>query len=172
MFYYLNNYFLFAILGYFFETTLFTLLKLHNESGFLHLFWTPVYGVGVLTAILIFNIVSKWKINKHLKKVILFISFFVVLSLLEYIGGVAMELLFGYPLWSYKIIPLHVGKYISIGTSILWAIFSLIYLYKVKDYTDKLIKKIPKFITIAILIIYILDNVITIYQVLHFRGFI
>lgn len=171
MFYYINNFFLFSIFGYFFETIMFTLLSMHNESGFLHLWWTPFYGTGVLIAILVYKFINKLSLRKIPKYIILALTLFIVLTLLEYLGGVFLELLFGYSLWNYNGIPLHLNRYVSIPTSFGWVAFSFLYLFFIKKYTDKLVKFIPKFISIALIIIFIIDNIVTIYQILHFRGF-
>lgn len=170
MFYYLNNFFFFSIFGYFFESIMFLLLSMHNQSGFLHLFWTPFYGTGVIITILLDKLVKKFKLKEFQYVVVLSVLLFLTLTILEYIGGIALEYLFGYSLWTYEHIPLHIGKYISIPTSIGWVCFSFFYLL-IKKYTDKLILKIPKFISISFLIIFVIDNIITIYQVLHFRDF-
>ncbi len=172
MFYYLNNFFLFSIFGFFLETLMFSILGMHNQSGFLHLFWTPFYGTGVIITILLSNFVKRKKISKHLQVLILIIALFLVLSILELIGGLLLEGLFGYSLWSYKGIPLHIGKYISLPTSFGWVCFSFLYLLFIKKYTDKLVNKIPKFVSISLLIIFIADNIVTILQTLKFRGFI
>lgn len=172
MFYYLNNFFLFSIFGYFFETIMFTIMGMHNQSGFLHLFWTPFYGIGVLITTLTYRIVKAKEMPKTKELITLGILLFVLLTILEYIGGVMLEILFGYSLWTYENVPLHINKYISIPTSLGWVAFSFLYLYAIKKYSDELVSKIPKFITISLLIIFIADNIVTILQILKFRNFI
>lgn len=172
MFYYLNNFFLFSIFGYFLETLMFTILSMHNQSGFLHLIWTPFYGIGVIITILVNKFLESKKILKCKKVILLGILLFILLTILELVGGVLLELLYGYSLWTYEHIPLHITKYISIPTSLGWVTFSYLYLFVIKKYTDKLVSKIPKFITISLLIIFIVDNIITIIQVLKFRSII
>lgn len=172
MVYYLNNFFLFSIFGFFLETIMFAIIDLHNQSGFLHLIWTPFYGIGVLVSILLFNIVKKPKIGNIKKVILLGILLFISLTLVEYIGGILLELLFGYSLWSYLHVPLHINKYISIPTSLGWVAFSFLYLYVIRKYSDKIVSKIPRFITISFLIIFIIDNIVTILQVLKFRSLI
>ncbi len=172
MFYYINNFFTFSILGYIFENILFLIIKTHQNSGFLHLFWTPFYGTGVLIAILLYKLVNKSKFRKHLKILLLGLSLFMVLSVLEFTGGLFLEKLYGYSIWNYEGIPFHIGRYISVPTSLGWVAFAFLYLYFIKKYTDKLVVKIPKFISIALLIVFAIDNIVTIYQILYFRGFI
>lgn len=172
MFYYINNFFLFSIFGFFLETLMFSILGMHNQSGFLHLFWTPFYGTGVIITILLNKFIKNKNMNKLWQTLTLIFSLFFILSLLELIGGIFLEKLFGYSLWSYNNIPLHVGKYISVPTSIGWVCFSFFYLLFIKKYTDKLVSRIPKFVSISLLIIFIADNIVTILETLKFRDFI
>lgn len=167
--YYVNNFLLFSIFGYIFETILFTVLKLHNESGFTYLPWTAFYGVGVVIVILSSKLFDKLNVDKKRKNILMFIYFFFVLSLLEFLGGFALEWLHGYSLWTYKIIPLHIGKYISIPTSLLWATFSLIYLNIIKKYSDKLISKIPYFLTIILSLLFFSDWLVTMIKLLKLK---
>lgn len=159
--YYLNNFFIFSIFGYIFETTMFALIGLHNKSGFLYLPWTPFYGTGIIIIILLQDYISKLETSNRKKQIILSISLFFILSLLEWLGGTILEYLHGYPLWSYKIVPLHIGRFISVPTSILWVIMSYIYLYLVKAPVDHLIKKIPKFITVIFSLVFFVDFILT-----------
>lgn len=172
MFYYLNNFFIFSIFGYFFESIIFLVLKMHNESGFLHLIWTPFYGIGVVITILLCSVVENLKLSKIKKVILLGILLFSILTFLEYVGGVLLTFLYGYSLWTYEHIPLHVNKYISIPTSTGWMCFSFLYIFLIKKYSDKLVKKIPKFITISLTLIFVIDNIITILQILKFRNII
>ena len=169
MFYYVNNFLLFSIFGFFFETITYTILGIHNQSGFMYLWWTPFYGIGVLIATLSYKYFSKYIKDNKLKNIILFIYFFIVLSLLEYMGGRTTEWLHGYSLWNYEHIPLHLGKYISVGTSLIWAVGAFIYLYFIKKHSDKLVSKIPKIITVILSIIFILDFILSILKLFRLK---
>ncbi|MDE6292291.1 MAG: putative ABC transporter permease, partial [Bacilli bacterium] len=68
------------------------------------------------------------------------------------------------------VIPLHLGKYVSIPTSLLWATFALLYLYKIKDITDQLIKKIPKWLTILLSTIFIIDLILTLVKLFTIKS--
>lgn len=170
MFYYLANFIFFSIIGFFFETGMFALLHLHNQSGFMYLYWTPFYGTGVLITILLYNLINKLNLSKLKKNILLFIIYFLAFSILEASGGYILEYLHGYYLWDYDIVPLHIGKYISVPTSLLWSTFALIYLYIIKDITDKLIKRIPKIITIILSIIFIIDLILTLIKLFTIKG--
>lgn len=161
MFYNLNNFFIFSIFGFFFETGLFKILDMHNQSGFMYLWWTPFYGTGIFISNLIYKYISI-KFNGYKKYIVLIITLFFSLSILELIGGYLLEILHGYSLWTYKMVPLHIGKYISIPTSILWVLMSCFYLFILKKYSDKLVRKIPKWVTIILTLVFISDFVLTI----------
>lgn len=169
MFYYLNNFLLFSIFGFFFETIIFAILGMHNQSGFMYLWWTPFYGTGVLISILSYKFFSKHFKNKTKRNILLFIFLFFALTLLEYFGGKALTFLHGYNLWTYEHIPLHIGRYISVGTSLTWVIGSFIYLYLIKKHSDKLVSKIPKFITVITSIIFVSDFVLTMIKLIRLK---
>lgn len=165
--YYIANFIIFSIFGYFFETIFFAILSIHKFSGFTMLWWTPFYGLGVIIAILLYKLCSRIKLRGKTKLLTFFLLSFLALSILELIGGIILENLFGYPLWNYEVIPLHVGKFISVPTSFAWALFSLFYIYIIKKYTDIFIKKVPKFIFGAIFIIFMIDAIYSIYNLLY-----
>ncbi len=153
----LNKFYLFSIIGFIFETLLFFILGIHNKSGFLYFWWTPFYGTGVLVIEGIYSLMLKKVDNTTKRNILLFVIYFIVLSLLEFIGGFLLEAIHGYRLWSYEMVPLHIGKFISVPTSLVWTIFAFLYLYFIKECADKLIKKIPKGITVILSILFILD---------------
>ena len=164
--YYINNFFLFSILGHLFETTFFVAFNVMEKSGFLYLWWTPFYGFGVLLSMLIYNVVNKYIKRKWLKNIILFFIFCITFSSFEYLGGFCLEKLYGYSFWDATDTPLHIGKYVSVLTSVLWATLAFIYLYYIKKYSDKLVNKIPKAITIILIITFITDCIVSLWKVL------
>lgn len=166
MYYYLNNFLFFSIYGHFFETIIFFFLEKNKRSGFLYFWWTPVYGLGVIISLIIYKLVNKYFKNKYYKNILLFISFFLILSLVELLGGVFLEKIFGYAFWNYSNYPLHIGKYICVFTSLIWTVFCFIFIYWLKKYTDRVINKIPKFITITLFFIFIIDNIFSILKVI------
>lgn len=155
--YYANNFLAFSIFGHAFETVIYKILKVTNKSGFMYLFWTPFYGTGVVIDILVYKYLSKKIKNKKKRIIVLFLSLFIILSLLEYIGGLLLLKLFNKVMWSYTNFPFHIGRYVSIPTSLLWVIMSFFYLFVVKKYSDRLIKKINPLITIILCFIFLCD---------------
>ena len=158
MYYYLNYFFIFSILGHIFETIMYKMLNLHLESGFLYGYWTPVYGVGVILILLVSKkIFSRLKLNKFVEILIFLIVITAVLTLTEFIGGNLLELIFKREFWSYTDHKYHFGKYIALDISVIWMICSLIFICLIKPWMDKLIIKIPKFITYIFIILFIID---------------
>ncbi len=162
MYYYLNYFFIFSIFGHFLETIIFKIFNWDLESGFLYGYWTPVYGIGVVLILLISkNIFEKVKLNKFVEIIIFLIVITCVLTFTEYIGGNLLELLFKKEFWNYSDHKYHFGKYIALDISMIWMGCSLIFIYLIKPWMDKLIVKIPKFITIIFTILFIIDLIFT-----------
>ena len=54
------------------------------------------------------------------------------------------------------------GKYISLEMTLVWGVTSILFLYLIKPWMDKIIVKIPKFVTIIFIFLFIIDNIFTI----------
>ena len=157
--YYINIFFLYSIVGYMLESLFFLLINSKKNSGFLYGWWTPVYGIGTIVSILLFNYVNKRINNKYIKIIILFVLYFIVFSILEYVGGVILEKIYHYEFWDYSDKPLNIGKYVCVMYSLLWSVMAFIYLYFLKSISDKFIKYIPKFVTYILILLYFVDNI-------------
>ncbi|MBO5182812.1 MAG: putative ABC transporter permease [Bacilli bacterium] len=163
MYYYLNYFFIFSILGHLLETIIFTIFDWNLESGFLYGYWTPVYGLGAVLILLISKFIfKKLNVNKFLEIIIFLIVITLVLTLIEFIGGNLLESLFKKDFWNYSNHKYHYGKYIALDISIIWMICSLIFLYLIRPWMDKIINKIPKFFTNLFIVFFILDLIFTI----------
>lgn len=161
--YLINCFFVFSIFGYLIETIVSKIFGFGFSSGILFGPWTPIYGLG---CILIILISKKLFLNLHMKRIyetiIVFFVVAVALTILEWLGGVLIEEIFGITFWSYDNLPLHIGKYISVEMSILWGALSIIFIYLIKPKADIIINKIPKVITVIISLLFIVDVVYTI----------
>lgn len=155
--YYLNYFFLFSIIGHIIETTL------GYNSGILYGYWTPVYGIGVVIILLIYNKLKEKNLSNLKVGFLLFIFNFLILTIIEWIGGVLIEKIFGEIFWNYNKLYLNIGKYIAVEISLIWGISSLIISFILKKYIDLIIKKIPKLITLIISILFIIDLICTIF---------
>lgn len=160
--YYINSFFVYSVLGYFFETIVSKIIGNRFESGIMYGPITPIYGIGVV----IILIVSKYLfINLHMPRwfetLIVFFSLIIILTLMEFIGGILIEKLFGIVFWDYSHLKWNIGKYISLEISLVWGFLSIFLIYVIKPLLDKFVVKIPTFITYSLIIIFIVDMVFT-----------
>ena len=156
--YYLNCFFIYSILGHLLETVFSLLGNNSFKSGFLYGWWTPVYGIGAVTILFISNYLFK---NLHMPRawetIIMFIVVGIVLSAIEALGGVLIEKIFGKVFWDYSNQRFHIGHYISLEMTLVWGIASIIFVYIVHPMLDFLIKKIPSWVTIIFIVLFIFD---------------
>ncbi len=158
----INTFFIYSILGYLLETTCAYIFKYNFNSGILYGPLTPVYGFGVIAII----IISKYLFyNLHLPRVyetiIVFIIITIIISIIEWLGGITIEKLFNITFWDYSKHKYHIGKYISLKMSLIWGISSIIFIYIINPLLENIIKKIPVSITVIISILFIIDIILT-----------
>ena len=162
MFYYLNLFFLSSFLGFVLETSLKTFFFPNMNKEILLGLWIPVYGFGAVIVVIVSkNIFHRLHCSKFWKTVILFFSVVILLSLLELLGGIVIEKLFHKVFWDYRDQKFNFGPYISLGMSLLWGVFSIVYVYVILPIEKKITKKIPKWVTILALCLIISDAVLT-----------
>ena len=68
-----------------------------------------------------------------------------------------MRSLFDIELWNYSNKKFNIGKYICLEISVIWGFASIAYIYFVKKFMDRFIKRIPKKATYLFSIIFLLD---------------
>jgi uncharacterized membrane protein len=159
--YYINYFFLYAIIGHFIETV-FT--KGFN-SGILYGWWTPVYGFGVVLILLIGKLIGTFPLKeKRLFKIfITYLSCMIILTLIELIGGYLIEFIFHQEFWNYEHYKFHIGPYISLEVANMWGIAGITVLYLLKPISDKIVSKVPIGLTYILLILIFIDTTITIF---------
>lgn len=161
--YYINVFFIYSIIGYIFEYIMYLLFG--YKGGILYGCWTPIYGVGSVIILYIYNMLL-YKLKKHkiIKFLYIFFSGLILLTFIEFIGGSLVELIFHKNLWDYSKYKFNIGKHICLEMSLMWGTCSLILVYILKDFINKIIKKIPKYITWILIILFITDLSITIFS--------
>ncbi len=162
--YLLNCFFIYSILGYVLEMIFgFAIGAKDIESGILYGPWTPIYGIS---SVLIIVISDKLFKNLHMSRwketIIVIIILTIIITGLEWLGGVLIELVFGFSFWDYSDYKFNFGKYICLEMALVWAVMSLIFIYFINPFLEKYIKKIPGWITILISILFIFDVIIRI----------
>lgn len=162
--YYIKIFLLYSLIGFVYESTLFKIKHSSKYSGIFYGPITAVYGIGVL-AIEILNkyFFKRIKTNKYLKYIIEYIILVVVLTLIEYIGGNVLKIVFDIDMWNYTKQDMHIGKYICIEYALLCGIAGMIYLYIFKKYTDKILEIFSRKTTITCFIIFIFDMLLVLF---------
>lgn len=156
--YYLKTFFVFSILGHFIENFFYTA----KDSGILYGYWTPIYGMGVIITIALFNLINKKvKLNKISKFIITFFIGAIVLSFLEFLSGILIEKLLHITFWDYSNQKFNIGRYTSLKMSLIWGVSSLIIIYIIKPLIDKYIEKIPNIVIYILITLFAVDCIIS-----------
>lgn len=155
---YLNCFFVYSILGHILESIVAIIFKTNFKSGFLYGWWTPVYGVGAVIILFVSEYLFK---NLHMHRfwetIIMFFALAIVLSTIEALGGVLIEKIFGEIFWNYSNQRFNIGRYISLEMTLIWGITSIIFVYVIHPLLIGLIKKIPSYITIFLVMLFLFD---------------
>ena len=159
--YYLNLYFIGAFLGFLYGSFLKNTFFPEINNGILYGPWIPVYGIGVVVTSYISNKSFKLKVNKILRILIFLSLTFVILTLIEEIGGLLIKIFFHKTFWNYRKFRFNLGPYISLVTSFLWCLLSSIFVFYLKPLLELFIKKIPKYFTFGISCLFLVDLFIT-----------
>lgn len=158
----INIFLTYSILGFFYECIINFIQDGRFSSGFMYGQWTPIYGIGVLIILYIYKKLKKY--NKIKRLIIMSIISMIVLTLLEYITGNLIELIFHTSFWDYSNYKFNYGKFISLESSLIWMIGSIIIIFIHKK-LKKYIKKIPNQITIILSIVFTIDLVLSIIRI-------
>ena len=160
--YYFNCFIIYSIFGYFLETIIAIVTKSGFKSGIIYGPWTPIYGIGVVVILLLSHY---FFMNLHMPRwietIIVFFIVSIFLSCLELIGGLLIENMFNTTFWDYSSHKFNIGKYISLEMTLIWGIATVLFIYIINPLLEKLIYKIPLFITIIFGIFMIIDFILT-----------
>lgn len=160
--YYLNCFFIYSFIGYAYENIIEFLKDKKLGSGMLYGPYTPIYGIGALIILIIskfiFNILN---LNKVLEVIIIVLSLTIILTFLEWIGGILIEKIFHVTFWDYSNFKFHIGKYIALEISFIWTLGSLLVIYVLQPLINKFIFFIPNYVTYILIIIFTIDLIAT-----------
>ena len=160
--YYLNTFLLYSILGFLLETVRSFLVNSKFTSGILYGPWTPIYGIGIVIVILISNyLFSHLHLSRWIETFITFVIITLILTLLEWIGGILIENIFHTVFWDYSKEAFSIGKYISLSKSLMWGVGSIIFIYVLKPLLEGVIKHIPIPVTIILTLLILSDFILT-----------
>ena len=156
--YYLNCFFVYSILGHILESLIAVLTNTNFKSGILNGWWTPVYGIGAVIILFVSNYLFKnLHMNRILETIIVFFVVSIILSFVELLGGVLIEKIFGLSFWDYTNQKYNIGKYISLEMTLTWGLASIVFIYIVHPILKELIMKIPKFVTVLLIVLFLFD---------------
>ncbi len=158
----INIFLTYSILGFFYECIINFIQDGRFSSGFMYGPWTPIYGIGVLIILYIYKKLKKY--NKIKRLIIMSIISMIVLTILEYIIGNLIELIFHTSFWDYSNYKFNYGKFISLESSLIWMFGSIIIIFIHKKF-KKYIKKIPNQITIKLSIVFTIDLVLSVIRI-------
>ncbi len=156
--YYLNCFFVYSIFGHVLETIVALVTHTNFKSGILNGWWTPVYGIGAVTILFVSEYLFKnLHMNRVYETIIVFFVVAIVLSTLEALGGVLIEKIFGEVFWDYSSQKFHIGYYISLEMTLVWGFASVIFIYIINPLLKGFIKKIPIWVTILLVMLFLFD---------------
>ena len=160
--YYLNTFLIYSILGFLLETIRSFFVNSKFTSGIMYGPWTPIYGLGIVLVILISNyLFSHLHLSRWIETLITFIIITIVLTLLEWIGGVLIEKIFHVVFWDYSKEAFSIGKYISLSKSLIWGVGSIIFIYVLKPLLEGVIKRVPVPVTVILTLLMLSDLILT-----------
>lgn len=156
--YYINSFFLYSLFGFIMESDVYKISNSVRHSSIFYGPVTTVYGFGVLSLIILDKLfLSKINCNKYFKIILTFVLCMIILSVIEFLGGNILHMLFNIDMWNYSNKSIHFGKYLCLDLCLLWGVFGVLYLYVIKKYTDKIVNVIPKSGSILFCIIFLVD---------------
>lgn len=161
---YINYLFVYSVFGFIMESVIYKVSNSNSHSGIFYGPYTFVYGFGVLISILIYEYLEK-KIkhkNKYFKIFLYFLIFTIILTLVEYIGGNILKMVFDIDMWDYSNKRYHFGKYICLSNALIWGLLGTFNIYLIYPKLKKLLKKVPSIYTISIVLIFLVDLFLTI----------
>ena len=160
--YYLNTFLLYSILGFLLETVRSFLVNSKFTSGILYGPWTPIYGIGIVIVILISNyLFAHLHLSRWVETFITFVIITLILTLLEWIGGILIEKIFHTVFWDYSKEAFSIGKYISLSKSLMWGVGSIIFIYVLKPLLEGVIKRVPVPVTVILTLLMLSDLILT-----------
>lgn len=124
--------------------------------------YQPLYGSGVVMAIIIYDFVINKKINnKTVKTIVLLITAIITTGISEAVTGYGFEFLYGVALWNYgEFLPCSLYYICYIPTTI-FGIGSYLVIIFIHPKIEKYTKLLPSYIFYILLTIFTLDFIVT-----------
>ncbi len=153
---YLKYFILYSIIGFTFESFIFKISKSNKYSGILNGPYTTVYGFGGCASIIINNFLNNVH-NKYLNFILCYIFFVIICTLIEFLGGHIINLIFKTDSWNYSNHKFHFGKYICLSYALIWGGLATIFVKLSNSYFNNILNLFPNYLSIIIFSIMIID---------------
>lgn len=161
-------FFLYCFFGWCYETAFVSITeKRFINRGFLRSPFLPIYGFGAVIMI----ISGKPFMDDP---VLMFLCGAFSATLLEYITGCIMEMLFKINFWDYSDCRYNISGKICAEATLLWGFMTLLVNYKVHIHIEKLVLKLNEnvlnIIVVILLLIFITDCVISVKSAIDIKN--
>ncbi len=124
--------------------------------------YQPLYGSGIVMAIIFYDFVINKKVNnKIIKDIVLLITAIITTGLAEAVTGFGYEYLYGIVLWNYGEFFSCNLYYICFIPTTLFGIGSYLVIKFIHPYVKNYIKLIPDYLFYVLLFIFSIDIIIT-----------
>jgi len=124
--------------------------------------WQPLYGAGIVMAIIIYDKYIKKNVRGFIKSNILLLFVAIITTAIsEAVTGFGYEYLTGRMLWDYREFFSCSIPYVCIVPTGLFGLFSYLIIKFVHPFVKIFIALVPRFVSRIIIIIFIIDVVIT-----------
>ena len=139
--FYMCSFFVYCVIGWIYEV-----IVMYSRGfgfvnrGYLHGCYIPIYGFCSLFFLIVLNGVRKRKFIA--KPFVIFLSVFILSSLIEYCTSYILETVFELRLWNYSDYKYNLNGRIALESSIYFGIGGLVIFYVVQPLLDKLRKHI------------------------------
>ena len=159
--YYVNIFFIFSLIGFFFENALNYFANGTFNSGILYGPWTFIYGIGALLIVVVRKFLAQYHLKKWKEVILFYLLITIFMTLVEFAGGMLIENIFHRTYWDYTNMRFNYGKYICLEVSLSWGLLATLVNYFVLPFVNKIEKKIPIFVSIGLILLFIVDIVFT-----------
>jgi uncharacterized membrane protein len=138
-------------------------LGYYYDNSVLYGPYQPLYGAGVVMAIIVHEIyISKTNHQEIVKSLLLLITAIITTAISEAVTGYGYEFLTGDMLWDYRLFfPCNI-PYVCIIPTTLFGIGSFLVIKYLHPYFKIYLDKIPKKVSLSLLILFVIDIILTI----------
>ena len=159
--YYVNIFFVFSFIGFLFENILSIFTNDNFNSGILYGPWTFIYGIGALLIVFLNKFLAQYHLKKGMEVIIFYLGITMLMTLVEFSGGMLIETIFHRTYWDYTNMRFNYGKYICLEVSLSWGVLATMVNYFLLPLINKLVKKIPKLVSLIFIVLFVVDIVFT-----------